>query len=361
MNRNSRTPAQRAVSFTAAFACCLLSAWCARTASADIDEEPVALRIQLSLNRASAFTDTLGRSASVAYPLGSSVNPAAYDFLREPPYDFGALTTLTTNLVTFRTGTTVTGFSTNSAYRVPAAGTVYGSYIRTDSHEGDSRQGDEYDLASDELTLGYSHRLRRGLAVGGSVKLLDASLDVDDTYLAFPRSTESASDGLELKGGVLSALGERWLVGLSGSVGWRWTDIEGRVFLPPPPFGPGTVPIDEDVTSRTVDLRAGAGCRVSRALDVYLDYQYLHLYGGGDSVDVGRLLTGIEARPADAWFVRLGGSVDTEHEETISAGLGYHGIENLPIEMAYIYNAFPEVNREFGRNHLFSLSVVLIF
>jgi hypothetical protein len=327
----------------------------------DLDEEPVAFRINLSLDRVSAFTDTLGRSASVAYPMGSSINPAGWDFLREPPFDFEAVGTLTTNYVRFDEGATVTGFASTAGYRLPEAGSVFATYVRTDSHQATSRQGNDFRLDSDELTVGYSRRLRRGLAVGGSVKLLQSFLSYDDMVMGFPQDTDIDSEGITLSGGVLAALSEQWLAGFTGSVGWTDSDVDGTLSLPPPPFGPGPMPINENDSTRTVNLRGGLGWQPCEALGFYGDGQYLHLEGEAGTADVGRVLVGVEARPSQEWVVRLGGSLDTEHQGTASAGLGFYGIENVPIEFAYVYNAFPEVNREFGRSHLLSLSAVIVF
>jgi len=338
-----------------------LVSFCASAAARDLDEEPVALRLSLALERVSTFSDTIGRSASVAHPLGSSVNPASYDFLREPPYDFKAVQTFTSNYATFGTDTTVTGFSTNSACRLPTAGTLSGLYIRTDSHDGESRQGDQFLLESNEFVLGYSRRLREDLSVGCSVKLTDSLLDIDDTFLGFPRETDTSSFGVDFKLGLLKALHDDWTLGLMAGVGRTRSDIDGTVLLPPPPFGPGTVAIDEKDTTDSVNLRGGIGWRPSDGLGLYADWQYLQLDSDFGSVDVGRMFLGMEALASRSLALRLGGSVDTEQNTTASAGLGFYGIKGVPVEIAYSYNAFPEVNQEFGRSHLLSVSIAILF
>jgi hypothetical protein len=45
----------------------------------------------------------------------------------------------------------------------------------------------------------------------------------------------------------------------------------------------------------------------------------------------------------------------------VSAGLGFYGLKHVQLELAYVYNAFPEVRREFGTAHLVSFSAVLFF
>ena len=333
---------------------------CAGVRGSDFDDEPVGLRISLALDRVSSFTDTIGRTASVAYPLGSSVNPAGYDFLREPPLDYAGLVTFTDNLIVFESGASVVGSSSTGAFRFPEAGTLFATYTRTDSHEGHSHQGDKFVLRSNELTLGYSHRLREGLSLAGSMKLTDSSLGIDDTFLGFDRSTDTDSEGIDLKVGVLMALAEDWLVGFCAGAGWISSGTEGTVSLPPPPFGPGPLAIMVQDTTTSVNLRAGVGWRPSDRYGAYADWQYLRFENDLGAPEVGRMLVGVEVFPTKALAVRFGGSIDTERQLTGSAGLGFYGIERVPIEFAYSYNPFPEVNHEFGRGHLLSLSVVII-
>jgi hypothetical protein len=327
----------------------------------DLDEKPVGLRIGLALDRVSAFSDTLGRSASVAYPLGSSVNPAAYDFLREPPFDFVNVGTLTTNFVTFETGASVTGLSTSYARRLPGAGTLFGTYIRTDSHDAVSRQGDEFALRSNEVTFGYSRRLQQGLAVGGAVKLTDSFLGIQDKFMGLERQTDSDSVGADFKLGILAALSEHWLAGFCGGAGWSDSDAAATVAFPPPPIGPGRVRINDQFATTSVNLRGGVGWRPSDQFGLYSDLQYLHLGNKLGSVDVGRVFVGAEAFASPTVALRVGGSYDTEREATFSAGLSYFGIKGVPIVAAYSYNPFPEVHHEFGLSHLVSLSVVFPF
>lgn len=334
---------------------------CPAARGGDFDDEPVGLRISLALDRTSSFTDTVGRTASVAYPLGSSVNPAGYDFLREPPLDYAGLVTLTDNLAVFESGASVMGLSSTGAFRLPEAGTLFATYIRTDSHQARSCQGDTFVLRSNEVTLGYSHRVREGLSLAGSAKLTDSSLGIDDSFAGFDRNTDTDSEGIDLKLGVLMAPAEDWLIGFCGGAGWTSSNTEGSLLLPPPPFGPGPVAIMVEDTTTSVNLRAGVGWRPSDAFGFYSDGQYLHLENGESSLDVGRLLVGLEVSPAKTVTVRFGGSIDTEKALTVSGGVGFYGIKGVPIEFAYSYNPFPETNHEFGRAHLFSVSIVVLF
>ena len=70
---------------------------------------------------------------------------------------------------------------------------------------------------------------------------------------------------------------------------------------------------------------------------------------------------GVEYLPFAAVALRLGGSLDTDRQTTVSGGIGVYALKNFQAEIAYAYNAFPEVRREFGRAHLLSVSLVLVY
>jgi hypothetical protein len=92
-----------------------------------------------------------------------------------------------------------------------------------------------------------------------------------------------------------------------------------------------------------------------------MDAQYLHIANKTDSVDVARGFLGAEIFPVQGLALRLGTSIDTEVQASVSTGVGFYFIKNVPLEIAYSYNAFPEVRREFGRAHLISLSVAVVY
>jgi hypothetical protein len=59
--------------------------------------------------------------------------------------------------------------------------------------------------------------------------------------------------------------------------------------------------------------------------------------------------------------LRVGGSVDTERQVNVSTGIGFYPSRYFQGELAYVYNAFPEVRKEFGRAHFISLSIGIGF
>src|SRR5205823_5389247 len=106
----------------------------------------------LGFDRLTNFTDVVGRgNASVAHPLGSSANPAADDVLQDPPFDFHALGTATVNYVLTSASTEVVGKSSTALIRVPHHGGTFAiTGIRTDVTDGSSKDGQDYQLYSNE-------------------------------------------------------------------------------------------------------------------------------------------------------------------------------------------------------------------
>ena len=155
----------------------------------DLGDEAFGLRLGLALDRASTFTDVTALSASTAYPYLSSVNPAAGDFLREPPNQFRVIGTLTGAYVAFNNGSSIIAGAASATYRLPSAGTILASYTRVDSQDVESHQGDHFTLRSNELRLTYSHLLDTWIAVGGAVRLSQSRLGFSSLFSDFPLHT----------------------------------------------------------------------------------------------------------------------------------------------------------------------------
>jgi hypothetical protein len=326
----------------------------------DLHDEPVGLRIGLALDRGSAFTDAFGLGASTAYPYGSSVNPAGGDFLRTPPNEFTIAGTLTGVYAAFDQGAAITALAGSATYRLPAAGTLIASYTRTDSHDARSVKGDLFTLRSNELSARYSHLVLDALSLGVGVKVSDSTLSFSSTVSDFPLRTETDSTGVELSAGGLVGLGPHWLLGLFATVGWTWSSTRGGVELPDAPFGPGPLALRFDDLTRSVNIRGGIGWRPSDRFGAYLDLQYLRLRTDEDSAEAIRVWSGVEYLPIPAVALRIGASRDTDGQTSVSGGIGVYG-KHVQVELAYSYNAFPEVRREFGRAHVASVSIVLLY
>lgn len=342
---------------------------CALPAFAELGLEPFGLRSSLALDRISSYTDVLARQASVAHPIGSSVNPASADVLREPPFDMNAVGSLTTNQVFFESGAWLTGLSTNWAVRFPDAGTLTVNYIRTDTEDTSSLTTDAYALRSNQSSISYAHRLNKAFAIGGGLTFNEGTLS--SSYMTpsplsptgfFPVDVDSDTVSGSGSLGAWTAISEKLFLGVTGTVGGGSSHTEGFVILPDP-FP--SQRIDNHDTLRSRAIRAGIGYRPRSNLGLYADAVYLHFESVGDSnsdtIDSIKGLAGVEWFPIEQIALRGGGSIDRFNNATVSAGVGIYLIPRVPIDIGYQFNAFPEVEQELGKAHLVSASVVVLF
>ena len=325
----------------------------------DWRNDPFGLRLGLALDRASNFTDVTALSASAAYPFGSSINPANDDFLRAPPYNFTFAFTGTGLYIPFDNRPSITAGAGSITYLLPSAGTFTFAASDAGSHDARSSQGEKFRLDSEDFALGYSHLLGKSFALGGEFKVTKSTLRFESSVDGFPLNTETSGTGYDVRIGALAAPANHWLVGLVVGAGWNDARTAGEVTIPDD-FG-GSVPVRFRTYTRSINIRGGVAWRPSDSFGAYLDLQYLHLETDEDSTSVGRTFAGVEWLPHPSVALRLGGSLDTAGKGTVSTGVGFYPFKQLQLELAYVYNAFPEVRREFSGAHLISTSVGLIF
>jgi hypothetical protein len=106
-----------------------------------------------------------------------------------------------------------------------------------------------------------------------------------------------------------------------------------------------------------LDLRGGVAWDVNPGLRLLADIQYLH-YEIEDLSKVGtaRFFVGARIGLVDDLHLHLGASLDVEGEANASAGLAWAPSDATMLSLSYQYNAFPEVEQEYGRFHQLSLS-----
>jgi opacity protein-like surface antigen len=306
----------------------------------------------------STFTDVVGLSASAAYPTGSSVNPANDDFLRNSPGDPSVVATGSGFYIPFETGPQLTVGAASVSARVPRAGTIAVAYARAESNAARDRQGDLVKLDSQDVTLRYSQIVSSWASVGGEFRISDSGIEVRSTSGESRSTTTTDSVSYDLRIGGLIAPGKNWLIGLVGSAGFTYSQT--RESLLAEDTGPADGPSFPTFT-RSISLRPGIAWRPVENLGVYLDLQYLRLWTDHSSVSVGRVLAGLEYVAGEIFAARIGGSVDSAKAATVSTGLGFYPSKHVSLDIAYVYNAFPEMQREFGRAHLFSAALTLSY
>ena len=200
-----------------------LAATAATARAGDLANESFDYRLLFAFDRLTAFTDVTARAgASVAHPLGSSVNPASEDVIRSGDANYTFLATTSSSTVLTSSGCrNFPAESVTGHYRLPTSGTIYGSYIRTDLNDGSTKQGDDYGLANNEWVLGYSHRLSDDFSLGIEGHIVEGYLSDKPaaTFGVIDRATDSMSYTGDI-GAYYSPGMHHWSFGLMGGVGW---------------------------------------------------------------------------------------------------------------------------------------------
>jgi hypothetical protein len=107
-------------------------------------------------------------------------------------------------------------------------------------------------------------------------------------------------------------------------------------------------------------LRTGPSYEYKKDSTVNLDYQYSSFRNDTGRMQVHRLFAGIDHRIIDALFVRGGFALDHKGNTSWTGGLGIYPLKQLSIDVGYQYNMFPEIQAEFGRSHLLTISMSVI-
>ncbi|HRP95698.1 MAG TPA: autotransporter outer membrane beta-barrel domain-containing protein [Rhodocyclaceae bacterium] len=338
-------------------------------AIAGLAEKPFLLRLSLSLNRSSNFSDTAARQASAAFPGGSSVNPAGVDWRssKETPSSSGSLT----NIQIFsESGARATATAGTLTVPRPSAGTLSIAYARTDTIDRSARQGLANNLRSNEFFAGYGRRVADDRAFGAKLRLTDSVLN-EQFFVppvdGLPLQSKVKARSIDAALGVLSEPRPGWFTGAVVAAGWSSANVSIRNLtpLPAPPFGllpAGSIleRFNDDV--RTFGVHVGTGYAPDRRHGIFLDAQYLMVKSKrGGSAEVGRIAAGLDLRAGESVVFRTGVGIDSEKEVTLSIGARYQGFKDVVIDVAYQHNSQPEVKREFGRFDLLSASLNVRF
>ena len=158
----------------------------------DLRNKPLGFRLQITQDRTTNFFPA-------AHPLLSS-NPAGDDLSREPPFDYKAVGNAAAEITSLGAGGWVSVFSTIGFLRPTDIGTIGAIISRTDAYDSTTRQGQEFDLDTDAITLRYGHRIKPGLALGGSVKLGRSHVSLEDRSLKINSSSVTSEFTLAAMG-----------------------------------------------------------------------------------------------------------------------------------------------------------------
>jgi hypothetical protein len=319
------------------------------------DDKDFSLRFPAALSRFSSYADVAATGgASAGSKWQSSVNPAATGWQRIPGSYHLSLNPQYSAIM-FQEGTVLHVISESITKDFEKYGTVQASLAQVRSNDRAIRAPlpdytFSYDM--DYAQVQWGKRFTDDFALGGNFNY--SSSDVTNK-LDTVKIADSSIDSYGIRVGTLYRIAERLLGGLvvdySEAPSTMTTyDIFG--------FGIGDLRVDDKTKQFT--LRAGPSYEYRKDSTVSLDYQYGSFKNDTGTMEVHRIFTGIDHRIIDALFVRGGLALDHEGNTSWTCGLGIYPLKQLSIDVGYQYNMFPEIQPEFGRSHLLTMSISLI-
>jgi hypothetical protein len=346
------------------WALCIAS-WVPVALAGDFSSEPYLLRLGLALTRASNYAQTAGRQASIAYPGGSSVNPAGMAATPITRPD----ATATTIQAFGDSGAHIGAYAATTALPLDDTSVASFAFAYTDTYDGETQDGLDNLLRSDEVFVGFAKRLAPSTPFGVQIRLVDSTINDEGIRrdgLSVPTRLEAELRSLDASAGIQTAFSDTVRMGAAAGFGYgeassRLTNLQ-PLYLP---FGGPPIPVGTELgrfNDRVRSYVAGIGAAYLPQpwTALLADLTYLAIDGGPSGrASLGRLAFGGQTRVANAWTARAGWSYDTVNEQTWSVGLGTRLVHRLSLDVAYQYNNTPEVKPELGTVQLVSVSVAL--
>jgi hypothetical protein len=316
------------------------------------DDKDFSLRFPAALSRFSSYADVAATGgASAGSKWQSSVNPAATAWQRIPGRYHLSLNPQYSSII-LQEGTVLHVISESVTKDFEKFGTFQAALAQVRSNNGDTRQGIKFSYDMDYMQAQWGKRFSDDFALGGNFNY--SSSEVTNT-IDTAKLADSSSDSYGFRVGTLYRITENLLGGLVVDYSWSpstttYYDI----------FGSGIGDVHVRDRTKQFTLRAGPSYEYKKDSTVNLDYQYGSFENDTGKMEVHRMFAGIDHRIVDALFVRGGFALDNTGNTSWTCGLGIYPLKQLSIDIGYQYNMFPEIQSEFGRSHLVTISISII-
>lgn len=330
----------------------------------DFYDQPYLLRLGLALERASNYSDTAARLASVAYPSGSSSNPAGDSFSNGKGNSSRVPLTMTSINALSESDTWITAVAISSRIDTNAFGSWSPAYAYTDTVSSENRFGLKNELESHEFFLGWCNSLSDHVSAGLQVRYVVSDVREESFSTGFygiPLRADTSLSSADVSVGLMGKISDTFLTGAVISLG-RASDVETEVrnisavgSLPPLTLLDTVI---ADVDTRAIKL--GIGLIPHASLGLYADLHYSEIEtSNNDSIEITRLAAGIEYKLNPSMDTYIGLLIDSESEVTIGAGLGWRIGDDAQLHLTYQRNGAPEIKPEFGRIDFINMSLAI--
>jgi hypothetical protein len=326
---------------------------CGNFAYADgFDDKDFSLRFPAALSRFSSYADVAAAGgASAGSKWQSSVNPASvawksiagrYHLTLSPQY----------SQIIFQEGAVLHVISESVTKDFEKFGTFQATLAQVRGNESDTRQGIRFSYDMNYMQAQWGKRFSDDFTAGGNFNY--SSAEVTNKINA-AKLADSSSDGYGFRVGTLYRITKDLMGGLV--VDYSWSPSTTNVY---DIFGSGSG--DMHVKDRTTQftLRTGPSYEYRKDSTVNLDYQYGSFKNDTGQMEVHRMFAGIDHRIVDALFARGGFALDNHGNTSWTCGLGIYPLKQVSIDVGYQYDMFPEIQSEFGRSHLLTISISVI-
>jgi opacity protein-like surface antigen len=336
---------------------CIALASCGSLAYADgYEDKDFSLRFPAALSRFSSYADVAAvGGASAGSKWQSSVNPASTAW-QNLPGSYRISLNPQYSAIMFNEGTNLHVISESVTKQFEKFGTLQVSLAQVRSNESAMQiipPVPDFKFAYDMnyAQVQWGKHVTDDFALGLNFNY--SSADVTNK-IGTDKYLDSTSDSYGVRAGALYRLAKNLLGGIvvdySQSPATTTTyDIFG--------LGIGDVIVKD--TTKQFMVRVGPSYEYMKDSTLNLDYQYGSFKNDMGTMEVHRMFAGIDHRIIDALFIRGGFAVDNEGNKSWTAGLGIYPFKQLSIDVGYQYNMFPEIESEFGRSQLVSISLGL--
>lgn len=104
-------------------------------------------------------------------------------------------------------------------------------------------------------------------------------------------------------------------------------------------------------------LRPGLSYIPQKGTTINLDFQYSSFKNDEGTFEISKLSVGMEQKLIEGLYLGAGAVCNDSGNIAYTTGLGYYPNKNLSFRLAYQYNMFPEIQSEFGRSQMVTMSI----
>jgi hypothetical protein len=319
------------------------------------DDKDFSLRFPAALSRFSSYADVAATGgASAGSKWQSSVNPASIAWQNMPGRHHLSLSPQYSAIM-FQEGTVLHVISESITKDFEKLGTFQVALAQVRSNERAIQAPlPDYKFSYDMnyAQAQWGKRFSDDFALGGNFNYSSSEVT---NKIGTDKYLDSTSDSYGFRAGTLYRLTKNLLGGIvvdysQSPSKTTYCDI----------FGSGTGDVLVKDTTKQLTLRAGPSYEYRKDSTVSLDYQYSSFENDTGKLEVHRMFAGIDHRIVDALFVRGGFALDNHGNTAWTFGLGIYPLKELSIDVGYQCNMFPEIQSEFGRSHLITISLSVI-